>query len=169
MAGQLEPQKINYPTRVGRRPGEVLQDTPERKEQFLDALERHYGILTEACRAIGLNRSTYYLWYENDPDFKIAVDDINEVAIDFVEGKLFERINGVEVIKGVDDSGKPILYSLPPDVSAIGLYLKTRGKKRGYVERTEFTGADGSELFQGKSDEELKQILKLISEKINSG
>jgi hypothetical protein len=67
----------------------------------------------------------------------LAVDEIQEVALDFVEGKLFERIKGVTVIKGFDKEGNEILYELPPDVQAISLYLKTRGKKRGYFEKQE--------------------------------
>ncbi len=122
-------------------------ETPERKKALLDALEDKYGIVTDACRSTGVERSTFYEWLKIDPDFKAAVDDIQETAIDYVEGKLFERITGVEVLKGIDkDTGEMITYSLPPDVPAISLYLKTRGKKRGYIERTELTGADGKDL-----------------------
>ena len=112
-------------------------DITEGKRALLEALEASHGIVTDACNKIGLNRSTFYGWLKNDPDFKLAVDDIQEVAIDYVEGKLFERITGVEVIKGYDKEGEEIIYSLPPDVQAISLYLKTRGKKRGYIERQE--------------------------------
>jgi hypothetical protein len=107
------------------------------KKAILESLEAHYGIVTDSCRAIGLSRATYYDWLKNDPEFKAAVDEIQEVAIDYVEGKLFERISGVEVLKGVDKDGNEIVYTLPPDTQAILGYLKTKGKKRGYVERNE--------------------------------
>lgn len=104
---------------------------------ILEALEAKHGIVSEACKSIGFARSTFYDWLNTDPTFKLAVDEIQEVAIDYVEGKLFERITGVEVVKGYDKDGDEIIYSLPPDVQAISLYLKTRGKKRGYYEKTE--------------------------------
>ena len=107
------------------------------KKALLNALGDNYGIISEATKKVGIARSTFYEWLKIDPEFKIAVDEIQEEAIDHVEGKLFERINGVEVIKGYYKNGEEIYYSLPPDVQAISLYLKTRGKKRGYVEKTE--------------------------------
>jgi hypothetical protein len=126
---------------------DTREGTPDRKKEVLASLEDHHGIVTDACGKVGLARSTFYEWLKNDPEFKAAVDEIQEVAIDFVESKLFERIKGVEVYKGEDkDTGEMITYTLPPDVPAISLYLKTRGKKRGYVERQEITGADGNNL-----------------------
>lgn len=121
-------------------------ETPDRKKALLNELEAKYGIVTDACRAAGVERSTFYEWLKIDPAFKAAVDEIQETAIDYVEGKLFERISGVEVMTH-NSKGEEVVYSLPPDVPAISLYLKTRGKKRGYVERTELTGADGKELM----------------------
>lgn len=127
---------------------DTREGTPERKKDVLASLEAHHGIVTDACGKVGLARSTFYEWLKNDPEFKAAVDEIQEVAIDFVESKLFERIKGVEVYKGEDkDTGEMITYTLPPDVPAISLYLKTRGKKRGYIERQELTGADGNPLM----------------------
>ncbi len=107
------------------------------KTAILESLEAHFGIVTDSCRKIGLARSTFYEWLKTDPEFKAKVDEIQEVAIDFVEGRLFERIKGVKIQKGTDDEGNSITYTLPPDTQAILGYLKTKGKKRGYIERNE--------------------------------
>lgn len=91
-------------------------DTP--KKRVLEALTISKGIVTSACDAAQIPRSTYYLWMNNDPEFKAAVDDIQEIALDFVEGKLFDKISTGDTIASI-------------------FYLKTKGKKRGYVERQE--------------------------------
>lgn len=97
------------------------------KKQMLSALESSLGVVKEATKTVGINRSTYYDWLKNDYEFKQAVDEINEGAVDFAETALYNRIE-----KG--------------DTTAIIFYLKTKGKKRGYVEKTEIdlnpTGPD---------------------------
>lgn len=118
-------------------------DTIEGKKAILESLETYYGIVTDSCKAIGLNRSTFYKWLETDPEFKLAVDEIQEVALDFVEGKLFERIKGVML------EGAPgVIYQDRPSDAAIALYLKTKGKKRGYIERSEqsFVDKEGNNI-----------------------
>lgn len=108
------------------------------KKAILEQLEKHNGIVTSACASIGLQRSTFYNWLNNDPEFKQAVDEVQEVAIDFVESKLMEKIRGITMLgKGGDGDEEDPTYTLPPSDTAIIFYLKTKGKKRGYVERTE--------------------------------
>ena len=101
------------------------------KSKLLEALESCNGIVTSACKSIDCPRSTYYNYYNTDPEFKAAVDEIQDVAIDFVESKLMEKINGVTCM------GKEDIYDVPPSDTAIIFYLKTKGKKRGYIERME--------------------------------
>lgn len=109
------------------------------KKEILEALEKCNGIVSTACKNIGLARSTFYNWLNTDNDFKEAVNEIQEVAIDFVESKLMEKINGVFIQgKGhTDDEEELPTYKVPPSDTAIIFYLKTKGKKRGYVEKTQ--------------------------------
>ena len=118
-----------------------------RKKLVLEKLYASHGIITTATQNANIARSTFYEWLGSDPEFKAAVEAVNESAIDFVESKLFEKVNGVTVRKGVDEeTGEDITYDLPPSDTAIIFYLKTKAKKRGYIERTELTGADGNPL-----------------------
>lgn len=105
------------------------------KKAAIESLELHHGIVTTACASIGLSRSTYYSWVESDKEFSDAVDEIRETAIDFVESKLMEKVGGVQAV--AHTKGGDIVYELPPSDTAIIFFLKTRGKKRGYIEKTE--------------------------------
>lgn len=83
---------------------------------MLKALEATHGIVSKACRMIDLNRSTHYDWYNNDANYKKAVDDLQNVAIDFVEDALFEQISNGNHVSTI-------------------FYLKCKGKNRGYIEQ----------------------------------
>lgn len=107
------------------------------KKKFLEILDNSRGIISTSCKSMNnMSRQTYYNWLKNDEDFKEAAEDIQENAIDFVESKLFEKINGVTV-QIFNQKGEPVVYDQPPSDTAIIFYLKTKGKKRGYIERVE--------------------------------
>lgn len=110
----------------------TYEQTVQNKKIFLEALELHKGIITDACKATGIGRTTVYDWRDADPEFKKALEEINETVIDFVESKLFQKIEGVYM----QDSENEV-YKTPPSDTAIIFYLKTKAKKRGYIEKTE--------------------------------
>ena len=94
------------------------------KKAMIEALEKSLGVVTTACKSVGVSRNTHYLWMREDDEYKKEVNDIENMALDFVESQLFKNIK----------EGK---------TSEMIFYLKTKGKKRGYIERQEITGADG--------------------------
>jgi hypothetical protein len=114
----------------------TLEQTEQNKRIFIEALEIHKGIITDACKATKIGRTTVYDWIEKDLDFKKEVDLVNETVIDFVESKLFQKIEGVFISAGEQD-GEQVVYKTPPSDTAIIFYLKTKGKKRGYIEKQE--------------------------------
>lgn len=101
-----------------KKGGKAAQNVANNKELLLDALSKSLGVVTTACKSAKIARSTFYEYYNNDPEFKEAVDDVEEIALDFAESKLHRKID-------------------KEDTSAIIFYLKTKGKKRGYVEKQE--------------------------------
>jgi hypothetical protein len=111
----------------------ATQNTQQKKEAMLKALEKTLGIVTDACKQVGIARKTYYLWIAKDKDFKDAVDDIANVALDYAESKLHNLIT-------------------EENPTAIIFYLKTKGKKRGYIERQEIAhdGSIESKLIEWK-------------------
>jgi len=116
-----------------------MNKTEHTKKALLQALEKSLGVVTSACKKIGVGRTTYYDWYNSDPEFKKQVDDLQNVALDMAESQLHKQI-------------------LSDSTTATIFYLKTKGKNRGYVERTEHTGIEGTKLFEieivKRSDEE---------------
>jgi predicted DNA-binding transcriptional regulator AlpA len=106
------------------------------KKALLEALEKSLGVVTTACKQVGIDRTTFYRYYKEDLEFKKQVDVRSNVAIDFAESQLFKQIQ----------SGNP--------TSTI-FYLKTKAKKRGYVERQEIEmGGDiKSEIIEWKPSE----------------
>ena len=89
-----------------------------KKESLLKSLEQSLGVVTVACSQADVPRSTYYKWLNEDEEFAKQVKDIENVALDFAESKLHEQIQS-------------------NNTSATIFFLKTKGKNRGYVERTE--------------------------------
>ena len=102
--------------------------TNNKKKEMIEALKKSLGIVTKACEIVNIDRKTHYNWYNSDPEYKESVDSIQDIAIDFVESKLYEKFNGIEVQKGDE------VYTVPPSDTAIIFYLKTKGKQRGYKE-----------------------------------
>jgi hypothetical protein len=149
-----------------------MQDEPTlqnltRKKAMLEALEKHYGIVTYACKDVGISRVTHYDWLKEDPEYKAAVEDIDNVALDHTESKLHQLIEGVWMETKPDKGGETIVYQVPPNVSAVIYHLKTRGKKRGYIERVENitethnnTGKVFADIdFSKLNDEELEEYI----------
>ena len=92
--------------------------TDNKKRDLLEALEKSLGIVTTACKQVGINRDTYYQWLKKDSDFKKKVKEIENVALDFAESQLHKQIA----------KGNPL---------STMFYLKCKGKKRGYIEQQE--------------------------------
>ena len=94
------------------------------KKAMVEALTKSLGIVTIACKEVGISRQSHYDWYNEDNEYHKAVDDILEVALDFAESKLHKQIK-------------------KEDTTATIFYLKTKGKKRGYIEKSEIEHSGG--------------------------
>lgn len=66
----------------------------DKKRSMLSALEKTKGIVTVAAKKVGISRDTHYRWLKEDSGYHDSVDEIANVALDFVESKLLDRIEG---------------------------------------------------------------------------
>lgn len=119
------------------------------KKAIIEALEKTLGVVTPACKAVGISRTTFYQYVKEDPDFAAAVAETENAALDFAETALYKQIK-----RGVP--------------SATIFYLKTKGRKRGFIENPK---NEEPEKAKEMTEEEVKSVLKklaAISEKYGS-
>jgi predicted DNA-binding transcriptional regulator AlpA len=111
-----------------------MNKTEQHKKAVIEALESALGVVTSACKKAGVGRTTFYQWLKDDAEFAKQVADIENVALDFAESQLHKQIQ--------DGSAAATIF-----------YLKTKGKKRGYIERQEIAH-EGVQAFQIVEDGE---------------
>ena len=122
---------------------------PKKREQtalkIIDAIQASNGLLTLAAKKAGVGYTTIWRYTQDYPSVKQAVIEAKEKMLDFAEGKLYEKIK-------------------EGDNAAIIFYLKTQGKKRGYIERQEVTGEGGKPISYELTvkDTETKELTERI-------
>lgn len=96
------------------------------KKAFIEAYKKTYGNISNACETIDISRQTFYNWQEEDAEFKAEIEAIepDELLMDLVESKLVEKIK-------------------EGDTTVLIFVSKTKGKKRGYVEKKELDVSGG--------------------------
>lgn len=97
------------------------------KRRVEQAIKGSGGLIATVAKKLGCKWETangYIKKYE----LQNLIEDERETMLDLAESKLLSNIQ-----KG--------------DNASIFFYLKTQGKKRGYIERSEVTGKDGSSLL----------------------
>ena len=114
--------------------------TTEGKKRVLEALDKSLGIVTTACANAGVSQTQFYEWRRSDANFAEAVKAIDNKQLDFVEGKLLQNIK--------DNDTQSILF-----------YLRTKGKSRGYTERTELQ-VEVPQFSDNRTEEEIVGIMK---------
>jgi len=112
-------------------------------DEIISAIHATNGMIAIAAQTLGCSRDTIYKRMKKYPEIKAAVDEAREYMVDLAESKLRLAIL----------NGEPW---------AIALALKTIGKHRGYVERIEQTGIDGSaqrvEIYLPENTRDQNQI-----------
>lgn len=93
-------------------------------EKIAEALTATKGAAVLAARKLGVSHQSIYNWIAKSPTLKALKESFDEELLDIAELKVRERI-------------------LDGDADLLKFYLRTKGKHRGYTERTEHTGADG--------------------------
>lgn len=109
--------------------------TRVKKSKFLKEMLSNYGNITESCKTIGISRTAYYKWLKNDSKFKQSIEDLEESDLDFAESEMKKRIQS--------GSERVLIF-----------YLETKGKKRGYVKRSENVLFEEQPLFDDPNNDD---------------
>ena len=100
-----------------------------KRRAMIDALKKTLWIVTSACLQVGISRETHYQWLEKYPEYAKEVASVADLALDFAESSLHKQIQD-------------------HDTTATIFYLKCRGKKRGYIEKTEVEHSGRMEVVE---------------------
>lgn len=87
-------------------------------EKIAEVYKKKGCNITATCAALNISRRTFYQKKEKSKSLQDLLAEADESMLDFAESKLIEHINN-------------------NDTTCLIFFLKTKGKKRGYVERTE--------------------------------
>jgi len=89
----------------------------DKQELMIKALQSNLLDIATSCKQVGISRSLYYQWLQ-DEAFKKKISELQEQVLDDIEYFLFREA----------EAG---------NATAIIFALKTKGKKRGWVEKQE--------------------------------
>jgi len=109
-------------------------------KRIIIALKETQGLLTLAARKAGVSYRTVNRYANELPSVREAVEEAKEAVTDLAEGKLYGKISD-------------------GDVTSIIFYLKTQGKKRGYIEKQEIEHSGHISEASDLPDEELERII----------
>jgi hypothetical protein len=138
--------------------GKSLHTAAQQKRKMLEALRASLGVVETACKAAGVPRRTHYDWLKKDAKYAAEVAEVDDVAIDFGESQLYKLMKGYTLpdtkVFLNSDSKQPIIVPITKhigtDASAVIFFLKTRGKKRGYIEKTQVENESKVEVMTMK-------------------
>lgn len=152
-------------------PKKISANVGIKTNAMIKALEKTLGNVTEAAKLVGIDRDNHYIWLKKYPEYKKEFDRIQDSNIDFVESKMYQRINGYEhpetkvfLYKGKIITQETIKH-YPPDSGLIKFYLETIGKKRGYIPRVENINKSVDD-FKDKTEEEIIEELNQLEKRI---
>ena len=124
------------------------------KEKVIEAIHHSKGIISNAARCCNVSRTAMYRLIDKY-SLRDELSSIREISLDFVESQLFKLIEGIPIL---DDDGNVIGWQVLPDKTCIIFFLKTIGKNRGYVERSEHINVEKKDFSELPTLEDLENL-----------
>ncbi len=108
-----------------------VNKSEQNKQVMIGYLLKFRGHVGKACKKTGIGRTIFYRWLKEDPKFKAAIEEQQELELDDIEDKLLSKAKD-------------------GDVSAMRIYLMAKGKKRGYSNKVTVSGDPDQPLIPKK-------------------
>ncbi len=70
----------------------IRKSTIKKQNDFIQALQSTAGVISPALDMVGISRSTYRRWYNDDDDFRERMDDVEFQQKDFARTQLMKGI-----------------------------------------------------------------------------
>ena len=135
------------------------KSTTIKKARFIKLFPKKAENISETCKSLKIDRKTYYKWIAKDKKFAKKIEELKEAGIDYAESQLKKLMTGIVLpeTKVFNHFGKIIECEVErhfaPCKTSIIFFLKTKGKKRGYIEHVEEEKkADTNEKIQDLID-----------------
>jgi len=144
------PKKRKTPQKKSKLP-KSTDSTVKKKGLFIGQFEAAGCNISACCKAINIDRKTYYNWLKNDPEFSTQCSDCEEELIDLAESQLFKNIT-------------------TGNVTSLIFFLCNKGKHRGWQSVSQivqrFYGAAPGERFRNLSNKDLVGQIQRLSKKL---
>ena len=120
--------------------GTEQQRTINAKNMMVDAMIQSLGIVTTASKIAGVSRSQHYEWINNDPEYMQRINDVGEMAKDFVESQLLSQIK--------DGSTTATIF-----------FMKCKMRDRGYIEKVDVDMSVNRPDLSDMTTDEIRQYM----------
>ena len=112
----------------------------KKKKLMIEVLKNQLGIVSVACRQVGIHRDTHYKWMKEDENYKHFVEEAEFEVKDFGEHSLFKLIK----------EGNP---------AAVIFFNKTKNRDRGYIEKREIEHSTNDFKVEINIPKEVKDLI----------
>jgi len=105
----------------------------EKQNKFLEVFRKSHFNITNTCNAMGIGRAVVWSWCKKNPDFRSALDAIQDEKEDYVEDKLFDLLDDGNMVATIYAS-KIMLNK--PNLGRRHVYIEQPQRIEGKIDHT---------------------------------
>ncbi len=135
-------------------------------DKFTEAMMKAGGNVTLVAKAFGVYRHTVYNWMNDNPDYKVALDDARGAFLDEALASARILVRGIpDVVKDPDGKTRQVGWITPPDSGMTRYIIGTLGRKEGLGEQIEID-AKMNVAPKSMTPEEAREYISRIEKEV---